>query len=69
MFFSRRALKRSLVGSVEVYKSLVNVAGKSSWGRTQTTSSFVSTRLCSRMALSTAEPSLPVALVRAIMFE
>lgn len=33
--------------------------------RTQTTRSFGSMSLLSKMALSTAEPSLPVALVRA----
>jgi hypothetical protein len=34
-------------------------------GRTQTTRSFGSMRLLSSMAFRTAEPSLPVALVRA----
>jgi hypothetical protein len=36
-------------------------------GRTQTMRSLVSTSLLSRMALRTAEPSLPVALVRATL--
>lgn len=42
--------------------------GKEDGGRcTQTTSSFGSMSLLSRIAARTAEPSLPVALVRAII--
>jgi hypothetical protein len=43
----------------------VVVGAKWSCGRTQTMRSFGSTSLLSRMALRTAEPSLPVALVSA----